>query len=309
MGLSLKSRQHAIALLFLIITVIFWGISFISTKYLLADNLTPIGIAFLRQCIATIALLVWLGATKAFTRISLRDIGFIALSALFGTVLYFWFENTGLVYTSASNASMIVAAVPVFTLLSEALFFKLKITLRMVLCILLSIAGVYLVISDNGKLDFSSGTLKGNLLVIGAMVSWVAYCIINRKLSGRHSTLVITSYQSVASLFLYIPFIAPELHKWKIPSTNSILHLIYLGVCCSALAYFFFIYASKRLGPTITSAFLNLIPVVTVAAVFILGEIPTLVQILGMGLIMFSLFKLSSKGKKVPTSVQEIGLS
>ena len=53
--------------------------------------------------------------------------GLVAVSGLFGIVLYFVFENNGIRYTTASNASMIVAAVPIFTLFTEALFFKLRI--------------------------------------------------------------------------------------------------------------------------------------------------------------------------------------
>jgi drug/metabolite transporter (DMT)-like permease len=220
----------------------------------------------------------------------------MALAGLFGIVLYFLFENTGLVYTSASNASMISAAVPVFTLLTEALFFKLKITWRMTGYIILSIIGVYLVISVSGKLDFSSKTLYGNLLEVGAMGVWVVYVIINKALSNRYPGVIITAVQSFASIFLFIPFIAPEIRQWHPISLTALLNLLYLGIFCSACAYFFYLFATKRLGAAAASAFINLIPVVSVIfGYLVLGEWITTVQVTGMLLVLGSLFWMNRK--------------
>jgi drug/metabolite transporter (DMT)-like permease len=294
---KLKSirNEYLIAIIFIILTVIFWGYSFISTKIVLKD-IPPVSIAFFRQIIASAVLLIWLLSSKASLKISLKHLWLIALSGFFGIVLYFVFENTALSYTTASNASMIVAAVPVFTLITEMLFFKLKLNLKIIICILLSITGVYLVITVNGKLDFSSDTFFGNILMIGAMVAWVVYTIINKSLSDKYSSIIITAYQSMTSILLFIPFVAHEVHSWHKISISVFLNLLYLGVFCSALAYFLYIYATKRLGATVSSAFLNLIPVVSVVCGYlILDERLYLIQIVGMILIIISLFQLSKK--------------
>lgn len=290
-----KHREIYISYIFITLSVIFWGYSFISTKVLLKE-LPPISIAFFRQIIATITLIIWLLSTKSFSRITLKHFFVIAVSGFFGIVLYFIFENTGLMYTSASNASMIVAAVPIFTLLTEVLFYKLKINLKMIMCILLSIVGVYLVITVNGKLDFSSSMFKGNLLMLGAMAAWVIYTIINKGLSTKYSSLLMTAYQSMLSILIFIPFIVPEAGSWKKLTILPLLNLIYLGVFCSAFAYFFYNYAVKRIGPTISSAFLNLIPVVSVFfGYLLLDEVIYPIQIMGMAIVLFSVYLLSRK--------------
>ena len=228
--------------------------------------------------------------------LNIKQIIKIAIASFFGIVLYFVFENTGLKFTGASNASMIVAAVPIFTLILEARFFKMKITARIITSIILSIIGVYLVISVNGTLEFSSSTFKGNILIMGAMLSWVIYTVLNKSFSDKHSSLTLTSYQTFVSIFLFIPFIIPEEHAWRAMTLIPFLTLLYLGICCSACAYFFYIYASKRLGPTVSSTYLNLIPVVTViSGYFVLDEKLALIQIGGMVLIMLSLFRISKK--------------
>lgn len=290
-----ERREHRLAVGALLLSVLFWGYSFISTKIVLTE-LPPASIAFFRQIIALAVLLAWLVPAKKLPRIGWKDLLQIAISAFFGIVLYFIFENTGLRFTSASSASMIVSAVPIITLFSETIFFKLKVSLRMVVCIILSIVGVYLVISVNGKLDFSSSSFLGNLLIMGAMVVWVIYTILIKKFSTRYSSLALTAYQSLASIFLFLPFVVSEAGNWRMPGIFPFLNLLYLGVFCSALAYVFYIFAAKKLGPTVSSSFLNLTPVVTVVlGYFILGEKIVPVQMIGMALIMLSLYKLSKK--------------
>lgn len=276
-----------------LLPVIFWGISFISTKVVLRE-IPPVSIAFFRQFIALAPLLIWVLATRTSLRIKPRDLLLLAGSCFFGIVLYFVFENNGLRLTAASSASMIVAAVPVFTLITEALFFKMKINLKIILCIIVSIIGVYLVISVNGKLDFSSAAFLGNVLILGAMISWVIYTLLSRKLGDSYASLVITIYQTAISSLLFIPFVIPEIKSWRPVTLIPLLNLIYLGVFCSAISYFSFLYAIKRLGPTISSAFLNLIPVVSVITGFlVLDERLSAIQYIGMVLILLSLFKLS----------------
>lgn len=276
----------------MLLCTVFWGYSFISTKIIL-NQLPPVSIAFFRQIIAVIFLFVWLKGSKQLNKISLKDIPLVALGGFFGIVLYFIFENRGIQLSTASNASMIVAAVPVFTMFSEALFFKEKITFIKILSLILSFVGVYMVVTENGKLDFSSGKLLGNFLVLFAMLSWVIYTLINKKLDDKGDSKNLTFWQSLFSIFLFIPFIIPEINHWQPISLYSTMNLLYLGIFCSALAYVFYIFAARILGSTVCSAFLNLIPVVSViAGVIVLGEKITLFQIFGMLIIMASLFML-----------------
>lgn len=105
------------------------------------------------------------------------------------------------------------------------------------------------------------------------MACWVFYTIFNKKLSQEYPSIALTAYQSLASIFLFIPLILPEIPRWpelKDLKFIPLLNLIFLGVFCSAAAYFCYIYAVKRLGATIAAAFLNLVPVVTVIFGFLI---------------------------------------
>lgn len=294
-----KDREHMISIILITLTTIFWGLSFISTKLLL-NEYHPSSIAIFRQFIALVPLTIAMILTKSFKRIYLLDLGYIAFAGFFGIVLYFVFENSGMQYTTASNASIIVAAVPIFTLISEILFFKMKPSKKVLIGIFFSIAGVYMVISVNGKLDFSSDTFFGNMLIIGAMISWVIYTIINKLMDRAHPPIFLVFYQTLTSAILFIPFVAGEVHTWHAPSVVSLMNLIYLGVFCSAISYIFFVYAAKRLGPAVSSTFLNLIPVVSVSAGYLLlGECLNYLQIIGMFTIIASLYVITRKTVKV----------
>lgn len=280
----------------MILTVLFWGFSFISTKIVLIE-IPPISLAFFRQFIALFALIPLAWFTGTLSRVNLKEFGIMAVGGLFGTVLYFIFENTALQYTTASNASMIVACLPAFTIVSEAFLFKLKVNWRMIVCITLSILGIYLVVTINGQLDFSSAQVLGNLLMLGAMISWVIYTILIRYANIPYSSITITTYQAIASIFLFIPFVIPEISRWPSPSSLSpevLFNLAFLGVFCSAIAYFFYIFAARTLGATLSAAMLNLIPIVTIISGYVLlSEVLAWIQILGMTMTMGSIYVLN----------------
>ncbi len=286
--------------------VFVWGISFVSTKVVLGD-LPPVSIAFFRQLIALLPLLLLMRLNKDTLQIRKREIPLFFVAAFFGLVLYFVFENTGLMYTSASNAAMLVAAIPVFTLVIESMTSHKKLSLFTLSMVLVSIGGVYLVLFEKGMPDFSSKTFLGNMLVFGAMVSWIAYTYLSKQLGARYNSLKITTLQTFCSIPLFVPFLIREIPSWKMPSGLSMLHLAFLGILCSAGAYVAYLHGVQKLGPILPSAFLNLLPVVTIlTGMVLLAEIPTLSQMAGALLIIGSLTALTLKGRK--TAVTETDL-
>jgi len=287
----MKNRVLGLLLMFLAIFV--WGISFVSNKIVLTD-LPPVSIAFFRQYVAIVPLIIMMWIRKENFRLEKGEFKLFALASLFGIVLYFVFENNGLTMTTASSASMLVAAVPVFVLIIESIITKTPISKASLGCILASLLGVYCIISKNGSIDFSEGSLLGNLLVLGAMASWIIYTFISKGLGERYSSLKLTTMQTLFSIPLFVPFTISEVPAWRVPSMTAFLHLLFLGVFCSALAYVFFLYSIHTLGPVLPSAALNLIPVVTIiTGRIVLSEQLTWIQALGAVLIMGGLTLLS----------------
>ncbi len=214
---------------------------------------------------------------------------FVLTSAL-GIVLYMVLENTGLRYTQASTASMLVASIPVFVLLVDTVKRRTRLPWGQTSAVIVSLVGVWLVLFNGAWPRLKSANLWGNLLVLGAMASWIGYTFLGKKLSDRFSSLQQTTFQTLFAVLLYLPFVIGEGGGFHGLSGTGVAELAFLGVFCSGLAYVGFLYALKELGPVLPSAFLNLIPVVTVlTALFVLKEVPSIFQAGGMVLIVGSL--------------------
>jgi len=297
----MKSRSF-LGLTSALIAVFVWGISFVSTKIILRE-LPPVTIAFFRQFIALIPLVTLMFLKKENFRINKKELVLFALASLFGIVLYFFFENGGLTLISASNASLLVAAVPVFVLVIDAIRGRKKINIPSMICIITSIVGVYLITFEGKAPDFRSGSFLGTLLVLASMFSWIIYTFLSDKLGEKYSSLKMTTLQTALSIPLFIPFVSGEFVKWKMPSVTAALNLVFLGVFCSALAYLFFLVGLKNHGPVLVSALLNLIPAITIIAeALMLREMISGFQAIGAVLILGSISYLSIKDKNTDST-------
>ncbi|MCM8900262.1 DMT family transporter [Caldicoprobacter algeriensis] len=283
-----KAAQNALANLAIIATVIFWGMSFVSSKAILNAGVPPFTMAFLRFLIASLILLPILKRLQPDTNIRKEDKVPLMLSALFGVTIYFLFETWGIKLTSAASASMIVASIPVFTICAEYVIYKNSISPIKWLGVLMSITGVYFIIKRGQPSENNPQALWGNLLMIGACLSWVAYILISKGLNSRLSGLALTTYQSLFGALFLLPLALLERNLWRPIPPIAWINIIYLAVFCSAISYFLYIYSLSHLDSVVVSSYVNLIPVVSaLGGTFILGEEITLQQILG-GLIVIA---------------------
>jgi drug/metabolite transporter (DMT)-like permease len=215
-------------------------------------------------------------------------------AGLTGVTLYFFCENNGVSLVTASEASIIVAAIPVITMAAEVIAGKISRnyqnnsaeTARQKIpsvCTLLRWAGA--VVSMIGVIMVAkvslalSGSLLGYLYMGSACVSWVAYSFLTRPLFARCSRIYIVFWQSAAGFIGFLPFALFELPFDRMPPPGVWVHIVFLGLCCSALGYWFYARALEVLGMGVSSVFINFIPVVTAAAgFFVLGDRLTPVQ-------------------------------
>ncbi len=288
-------QRRVLPWLTLVSAVVLWGVSFVLTKQLLSQ-LSPPMIAWLRLGPALAVLVPLMLWQKESWRLEKGFRGRFVLTSALGIVLYMVLENTGLRYTQASTASMLVASIPVFVLLVDTVKRRARLPWGQTGAVLVSLVGVWLVLFDGAWPNLASANLGGNLLVLGAMASWIGYTFLGKKLRDRFSSLQQTTFQTLFAVLLYLPFVIGEGGGFPTMTLTGLAELSFLGVFCSGLAYVGFLYALKELGPVLPSAFLNLIPVVTVlTALLVLKEIPSIFQAGGMVLIVGSLSWLTLK--------------
>ena len=291
------SRSRLMGLLAVFCTTVLWGLSFVSIKVTVAV-IPPMTLAFLRFLIASIILLFLLKRIEPDTRLARVDMPLMALTGLLGVTAFNNFQNIGIKMTTASSASLIIAAIPMFTVVGEQLVFKTRLSLMKIISVILSVGGVYCIVAFSQQ-ESSDGFL-GNLFMVGAAVAWVVYTLITRPLSMRYSQLAVVTHQIIFGTLAMIPFTFFESLEWQSVDYFTILHLIYLGVFCSALANYLYVYAMGVLGVSSVSFFINLIPVISVIGGFtILQEPVSKPQILGGAIVLFSVYIATRNIEKV----------
>jgi drug/metabolite transporter (DMT)-like permease len=277
-----RASRRTLPLLAVWGTVAFWGLSFVSSKTILNTGMPPMTMVCIRFVIAAVILNLLLKKVDPAARLRRRDIAPLAVSGLFGVTVYFFFESRGIKLTSASHASLIIAVIPVVTVLAEALIFRTRISLLSGVGVVLSVVGVVFVVQRPGAGPAGAVSLAGDLFMFGACVSWVVYIILSKDLHQRLSELAITAYQSLFGTLLLIPLALLEMRQWVPLTPSSALNLAYLAIFCSALSNYLYVYSLSRLGPIAVSPYVNLIPVVgVVGGVALLGESIAWSQVLG----------------------------
>ncbi|MDR1046866.1 MAG: DMT family transporter [Treponema sp.] len=308
-------NKHVSALILAILCMLFWGFSFISTK-ITVEVFPPMSIGALRFAMATVFLFVlrrFSSGSMKHEKLEGPDIPLLAGAGLSGVTLYFFFENNGLTFITASEASIITAAIPVLMIITESLGASLRRNktrnttagpggLRQWTGAMVSMIGVWLVARVSFSLETAAAgkTALGYICMAGAAVSWVVYSYLTRPLFKSYSQLFIVFWQSVFGFLGFLPFALLEIPSWGEASPAVICHLVFLGLFCSALAYWFYAESMKHLGISISSLFINLIPVITViAGFFVLGERLSRVQWLGAALVLGGVYlALFEKRKK-----------
>jgi drug/metabolite transporter (DMT)-like permease len=289
------------ALIAIIICVLVWGFSFISIKVAIAA-LPPMTLGALRFAIALVFLVFIKHRIAPGEKIKLRDMPLLAGAGLFGVTFYFFCENNGVAMVTVSEASITIGSIPVITLLAEWISGQVRrIALKRVLGAALSIAGVCLVAGTSFTV---SGNLLGYLYMGGAALCWVVYCFLTRPLFARCSRIHIVFWQSVFGFLGFLPFALAEHSRWVAPGLPVILHTVFLGIFCSAIAYWLYAQSLQILGVAISAIFINFIPVITaIAGFFLLGDRLHPIQWAGAGLVIFGV-TLAMTDKRPPGCVR-----
>lgn len=277
-----KTTGHLLALF----SIIVWGTAFVATKTLL-QYYDALQIMLIRFFIAWAAL--WGVTRKPVRPQSFRDeLGIFAMS-LSGVTLYYYFENTALTYTLASNVSIILASAPIFTAFLAHVFTRdEKLTRKTWSGFVIAFAGVVLVVF-NGTYVLKLNPM-GDLLSLAASFSWAVYSILQKKYVDRYDNLILTRKIAFYGLVLTVP---AALIQAGVPSVEPlsrpevIFCLMFLGLLGSALCYVTWNTAVKSIGVVAANDYNYLNPFVTmVSAALVLGEKISAAGVLGAVLII-----------------------
>lgn len=286
---------HAMA----IFTIIVWGTTFVSTKVLINNGLSPIEIFLYRFTLAYIG--IWFISPKQFFAKTAKDELLCVGAGLSAGSLYFMFENTALKITLASNVSLIICTAPIFTaFLSYLIYRKEKLKFHLILGSFIALLGVALVVF-NGSFILQVSPL-GDLLTILSALSWAFYGIILRRLNNTYSTLFITRkvfFYGVITILPFLLFNSSVFHVSLLSNPKIIANLLFLAIVASLLCYIMWNSAVKELGIVQTSNYIYFVPLVTLlTSAIVIDEHITHIAILGSVFIIFGVY-VAEKGFKM----------
>ena len=182
---SLKAKYHILAIL----TVAVWGTTFISTKILINNGLSPQEIFLLRFIIAYIG--IWFISPRKIFSDSIKDELTMFAAGLTGGTLYFLTENTSLKFTQTTNVAFIICATPLLTTgLSLLTDRNNKVSHNWLLGSIVALIGVAILIF-NGSVILKLSPI-GDFLTLAAALSWAFYSLIINKLSKKYRSIFIT---------------------------------------------------------------------------------------------------------------------
>lgn len=279
-----------------IIPSVIFGFSFMFTRIALHEISDPFHLLGLRFAFASIALTCCI--IFKFAQVDYREkkVGRLLLLSAFQPITYFIFETYGIARSTASQAGVMIAFVPVAVSLLAVIFLKEQTNWKQIFFIALSILGVLIINSD---VSFSSGSMLGNLLLLGAVGSAAVYQILSRKYSTNFTPVEITFVMMWVGAIVFngigikrtlefgsiIDYFAP-LFDLKI-----LMALLYLGVLSSVVAFFFINYVLSKVQATKAAILSNLTTVVAIlAGVLVLNEPFDTIKLTGSVLILLGVY-------------------
>jgi drug/metabolite transporter (DMT)-like permease len=279
-----------------------WGVNFPVIKAAL-DEIPPLGFNALRFPLAALTVFLILRARGGINWPERSDWPRVLGLGILGNLVYQGFFIFGIDATLAGNASILLATTPVWTLVLSTLRRHESHGPLVWVGVLATLAGMVLVVvGGTVSVGFEGGTLKGDLLMVGAAITWSTYTVGSRNLVRKYGSLPVTAWTlwvgAAGLTLLGLPTLMASPPVDASPMAWS--GVAYSGVLAIGLAYILWYQGVQRIGNARTAVYSNLTPIVALLVAWVwLGETPTILQVGGAGIVLagLSLARLSGRGR------------
>ena len=212
-----------------------WGGMYVVSKVVL-DIIPPFSLVSLRLLLGafTLAIVLIIRRFPIITRKQFWQVigvGFVG----YGISLSLQFLGTKL--STAANGSLVTSATPAFVLIFAWVLLKEKITPVRLIALLLATLGVVAVI-DPRSAQLNPDLFLGNLLLLGAALTWALYSVLVRKATQALDVLPFSLIAFLGGLPVSIPAGAWELKTTGVGeiSLGIVGGVLFLGIISTALA-------------------------------------------------------------------------
>ena len=283
----------------LLLATLFWAGNFIIGKIAFLENVPPFSLTFFRW------LLVWLILIPftykelfKYKKVIFKNTLLLFFLGLTSVGLFNSFIYNALNFTQVINASLFNAVIPAAIILFCFLFKLDQTNKYQLMGLILTIFGILSIIT---KLDLNIlltlNFNKGDLLMIGAVITWGIYSAFLKKKKFEVSLLTFVHILCTFGLLALIPQFLYEFMQGQTVTVNStfIYSILYLAIFPSIGSYYCWAGAVSIIGANRAGIFLSLIPLFSaIMAILFFHEKFQFYHFIGSILTLFGLF-LSNK--------------
>ena len=262
-----------------------WGMSWPMMRVAL-DEVPPFSMRVATMAIGAVTLGVLTAARRrGFALHSRVSVAHVVVAGLFNIVSFSILTPFAQLYAATSRVSIVVYSMPIWATLMARAVLRERITGTRAVAFALCVAGLAVLIYPLAL----TGIPAGILLALGAAIGWAAGTIYLKWAQIREEPMAVTFWQLIvgfAVIAVCQPVFEGPLHLWPIRAT-TLGALLFAGLIGSGIAYFLWFEVVRRLSAMTASLGVLSAPAVgVVSSVVLLGERPTLSDIVGFALIL-----------------------
>ena len=265
-----------------LLAVFVWGVSFPVLKGLMTV-MGPLTLMVARGLVSCLVLAIALRRTGGWRAPTAEDVPALLAAGLIGFTVNQMFYSWGLHLTTASHSGLIFTITPLFVSgMSQALG-HVRLGRLDMLGLALGVMGAGLIIGWPASGAAGGASLLGDLLTVGAAITWGVWTILAAPILERRGTLAGTFWITLTGTLGLVPFALPGLlgQDWRLPWW-AFVGVIYAGAAGGALGSLLWYAAVRRLGAARTAIYANMESFFAVlAAALLLGERVAVTSLVG----------------------------
>ena len=294
--------QNSKAYIMLVCATLFWAGNFIVGKFAFLTNIPPLSLVFYRWLLVWLILLPFTyKEILKFKDTILNNLPLLFFLGFTSVGLFNSFTYLSLIHTQVINASLFNTAIPAIIILLCFLFKIEKTNKFQISGLIISTCGILAIITKL-KLDIllSLNFNKGDLIMIGAVVTWGVYSTLLKKKKFTLPLLTLVHVICTFGLICVFPQFLYELSNGHVINfdINLAYALIFLAIFPSIGSYYCWAGAVSIIGANRAGIFLSLIPLFsTIMAIAFFNEKFHFFHLIGAILIIIGLY-LSNRENK-----------